>query len=79
MNPHVSGISLGVRDRNGVEAERAGAQIAKPGQGPEWGGYFGYFTDPDWLSLEGRGGGGERPSAVEERAYPRNQRVSRSG
>ncbi len=30
-----------------AEAERAGGKIAKPAQSAAWGGYFGYFTDPD--------------------------------
>ncbi len=29
------------------EAERAGAQILKPAQNTFWGGYSGYFSDPD--------------------------------
>lgn len=30
-----------------AEAERAGGTIAKPAEGATWGGYSGYFTDPD--------------------------------
>ena len=30
-----------------VEAEAAGANILKPAQEAEWGGYSGYFADPD--------------------------------
>jgi catechol 2,3-dioxygenase-like lactoylglutathione lyase family enzyme len=30
-----------------AEAERAGAAIVKPAQRTEWGGYGGYFADPD--------------------------------
>lgn len=30
-----------------AEAERAGARILKPGQTAFWGGYTGYFADPD--------------------------------
>jgi predicted enzyme related to lactoylglutathione lyase len=30
-----------------AEAERAGGQIVKPAQRAPWGGYFGYFADPD--------------------------------
>ena len=30
-----------------VEAERAGAAIVKPGAETFWGGYSGYFSDPD--------------------------------
>jgi len=30
-----------------AQAERAGATIVKPAQRAQWGGYFGYFSDPD--------------------------------
>jgi uncharacterized protein len=30
-----------------AEAERAGGNIVKPAQSAQWGGYFGYFADPD--------------------------------
>ena len=30
-----------------AEAQRAGGTIAKPAQRAAWGGYFGYFADPD--------------------------------
>jgi catechol 2,3-dioxygenase-like lactoylglutathione lyase family enzyme len=30
-----------------LEAERAGATIVKPAQASSWGGYSGYFADPD--------------------------------
>lgn len=30
-----------------AQAERAGGTIAKPAQSAQWGGYFGYFADPD--------------------------------
>ena len=30
-----------------AQAERAGARIVKPAQDTFWGGYAGYFTDPD--------------------------------
>jgi uncharacterized protein len=42
-----------------AEAERAGGKIVKPGQSPQWGGYFGYFSDPDgnlWKVAAGAGG-----------------------
>lgn len=49
-----SGITLGhnVRTRDEVasvlaRAEAAGASIVKPAQDTFWGGYSGYFTDPD--------------------------------
>ncbi len=40
-----------------AEAERAGGTIVKPGQRGQWGGYFGYFSDPDgylWKVVCGR-------------------------
>ncbi|MEP6730015.1 MAG: VOC family protein [bacterium] len=40
-----------------AEAERAGGTIVKPGQ-HKWGGYFGYFADPDgylWKVVRGTG------------------------
>lgn len=50
----VGGIALAynVKDRGEVdkmlaEAERAGAKILKPGSEAFWGGYTGYFADPD--------------------------------
>lgn len=52
--PGFSGISIAhnVRteaqvDRTLQEAERAGATIVKPAQKTFWGGYSGYFADPD--------------------------------
>ena len=41
-----------------AEAERAGGKIAKPAQRAQWGGYFGYFADPDgylWKAAVGAG------------------------
>jgi uncharacterized protein len=41
-----------------AEAERAGGTIAKPAQQAPWGGYFGYFADPDghlWKIVAGDG------------------------
>jgi len=41
-----------------AEAERAGGTIAKPAQRAAWGGYFGYFADPDghlWKVVVGTG------------------------
>ncbi|HYS97750.1 MAG TPA: VOC family protein [Candidatus Dormibacteraeota bacterium] len=29
------------------QAERAGGKVVKPAQASQWGGYFGYFSDPD--------------------------------
>ena len=34
-------------DRILKQAERAGATIEKPAQATDWGGYSGYFSDPD--------------------------------
>jgi catechol 2,3-dioxygenase-like lactoylglutathione lyase family enzyme len=49
-----TGITLAhnVRSREDVDrilkqAEQAGAKIEKPAQDTEWGGYSGYFSDPD--------------------------------
>jgi hypothetical protein len=30
-----------------AQAERGGATVTKPAQKAQWGGYFGYFSDPD--------------------------------
>jgi catechol 2,3-dioxygenase-like lactoylglutathione lyase family enzyme len=45
-------FSMFVGDPAGVdellrEAERAGGTIVRPGKAAQWGGYFGYFADPD--------------------------------
>ena len=45
-------VAYNVREKADVdgvlrEAEAAGARIVKPGQDVFWGGYSGYFTDPD--------------------------------
>jgi uncharacterized protein len=52
--PDVTGLSLGhnVASRAAVDAvmeqaARAGARIVKPAQDTFWGGYAGYFQDPD--------------------------------
>ena len=49
-----SGIALGyvVREKDEVvrilvQAEKAGGRIVKPSQSAFWGGYHGYFADPD--------------------------------
>jgi hypothetical protein len=54
-----SGITLAhnTRNRNGVdsvlkEAQAAGATIVKPAQEAFWGGYSGYFSDPDGFLWE---------------------------
>lgn len=48
-----------------AEAERAGGKIARPAQGAAWGGYSGYFTDPDGYLWKVVTGAGEQPSAAE--------------
>jgi catechol 2,3-dioxygenase-like lactoylglutathione lyase family enzyme len=35
-----------------AEAEKAGATILKPAERAEWGGYSGYFADPDGHAIE---------------------------
>jgi predicted lactoylglutathione lyase len=54
-----SGISLAYNARNRedvdsvlAEAEAAGAKILKPAQTAFWGGYSGYFSDPDGFPWE---------------------------
>jgi len=54
-----SGISLAynTRTRDEVdavlaEAEAAGATLLKPGEEASWGGYSGYFSDPDGFPWE---------------------------
>lgn len=46
-----------------AEAERAGGQIVKPAQQARWGGYFGYFADPDGYLWKVVAGTGEQPFA----------------
>ncbi|MCW2494188.1 VOC family protein [Jatrophihabitans sp.] len=57
--PGFSGVSLAINvaDRAGVDAaldaaEVAGAVILKPAQATPWGGYHGYFADPDGHAWE---------------------------
>jgi uncharacterized protein len=47
------------------EAKGAGGKISKPAQKAQWGGYFGYFTDPDGYLWKVAAGSGEDPSAAE--------------
>ncbi len=48
-----------------AEAERAGGKIAQPAHPAPWGGYFGYFTDPDGFPWKIVGGAGEQPTSAE--------------
>jgi uncharacterized glyoxalase superfamily protein PhnB len=57
--PAFRGVSLAINmeseaevDRVLGEAERAGGRILKPAQRVFWGGYSGYFTDPDGYAWE---------------------------
>src|SRR5262245_54330287 len=57
--PQFAGITLAhnVRSKEEVErvlqqAQRAGAKIEKPAQDAFWGGYSGYFSDPDGFLWE---------------------------
>jgi uncharacterized glyoxalase superfamily protein PhnB len=52
-SPTEFSIGYNVKDTTEVDsvlelAKRAGAKIVKPGQQAFWGGYHGYFEDPDW-------------------------------
>lgn len=44
-----------------AEAQAAGGQIVKPAQQAEWGGYFGYFADPDGYLWKVGAGAGDQP------------------
>jgi uncharacterized protein len=44
-----------------AEAQRAGGSIARPGQSARWGGYFGYFADPDGNLWKVVAGDGDQP------------------
>lgn len=48
-----------------AEAKRAGGKIAKPAQRGQWGGYSGYFTDPDGYLWKVVVGPGEHQSYAE--------------
>jgi catechol 2,3-dioxygenase-like lactoylglutathione lyase family enzyme len=48
-----------------AEAERAGGTIAKPATAEPWGGYGGYFADPDGYLWKVATGAGEQPFAAE--------------
>jgi catechol 2,3-dioxygenase-like lactoylglutathione lyase family enzyme len=50
-------IAHNVRSKEAVdgtleEARKAGARILKPGTATSWGGYLGYFADPDGFAWE---------------------------
>jgi catechol 2,3-dioxygenase-like lactoylglutathione lyase family enzyme len=44
-----------------AEADRAGGEIAKPAHKARWGGYFGYFADPDGYLWKVVAGAGDQP------------------
>jgi uncharacterized protein len=46
-----------------AEAERAGGEIVRPAQQARWGGYFGYFADPDGNLWKVVAGAGDQPYA----------------
>jgi hypothetical protein len=46
-----------------AEAERAGGSIVRPGERAPWGGYFGYFADPEGHLWKVAAGQGEQPLA----------------
>jgi len=48
-----------------AEAKEAGGMIARPAQHAQWGGYFGYFTDPDGYLWKVVAGEGKLPFAAE--------------
>jgi len=52
--PNVGGVALAINvereadvDRVLAEAVAAGGELRRPAERPEWGGYNGYFADPD--------------------------------
>jgi predicted enzyme related to lactoylglutathione lyase len=46
-----------------ADAQRAGGTIVRPAQKARWGGYFGYFADPDGNLWKVVAGDGEQPYA----------------
>ena len=57
--PGFSGVSLAINVGSRAEvdaalaaAESAGADVIKPAQATDWGGYHGYFADPDGHAWE---------------------------
>jgi uncharacterized protein len=63
-------LSYLVRDEQAVdrvmgEAAKAGAKVVKPAQKAQWGGYYGYFADPDGYLWKVASGGGDQPFNAE--------------
>jgi uncharacterized glyoxalase superfamily protein PhnB len=63
-------LSYIVRDEKAVdrvmaEAVKAGAKIVRAAEKAQWGGYFGYFADPDGYLWKVAGGGPEQPFNAE--------------
>ena len=52
-------------DRVMAEAAKAGAKIVRAAQKAQWGGYYGYFADPDGYLWKVAGGAGDRPFNAE--------------
>lgn len=48
-----------------AEAKKAGGNIAKPAQRAQWGGYFGYFSDPEGYLWKVVAADGKVPFAAE--------------
>ncbi len=46
-----------------AEAENAGGRVVVPAQRAQWGGYYGYFADPDGFLWKVVAGEGDRPYA----------------
>ncbi len=46
-----------------ADAERAGGTIVKPAAQAQWGGYFGYFADPEGFLWKVASGSGDQPYA----------------
>jgi catechol 2,3-dioxygenase-like lactoylglutathione lyase family enzyme len=63
-------LSYIVRDEKAVdrvmaEAVKAGAKIVRAAEKAQWGGYYGYFADPDGYLWKVAGGGPEQPFNAE--------------
>lgn len=48
-----------------AEARHAGGRIVKAAQRAQWGGYFGYFADPDGYLWKVGAAAGEQPFTAE--------------